>query len=336
MSRAPLRRSVAGVITLGLLIVALVGFRPDQQAETQDKPAPTARKPRPPGQAVAMPANLAGLEIRLGLKDEKGTPWDGEITVSEGRVVGLNISGGGPKASVNGNKYTGRTVMQKQALVRPRLHVNLDAPPTAVVTLTTTKGKAQFKLADIGAAKVKTFLNDQVAIEYQDGAVRLTGKETEDDYPALARAPDGTAWLTYLEYQPGPPIVAERVQRGEFDELVPTGNGDTVLLMHFDGKEWSAPLEVSDPGISAWRPTVAVDDKGAVWVAWSQQVAGDWEIFHRRFTPPSKTNPRGEWSKITRLTNSPGSDFHVVATTDASGVVWLAWQSCARITSRSY
>src|SRR5262249_6383721 len=28
-----------------------------------------------------------------------------------------------------------------------------------------------------------------------------------------------------------------------------------------------------------------------------------------------------------RLTNSPGSDFHVVAATDSSGVVWLAWQS---------
>ena len=156
----------------------------------------------------------------------------------------------------------------------------------------------------------------------------MTGKETEDDYPAAARkAVTGTAWLTYLEYQPGPPIVMERVQRKEFDGLAPTGNGDTVLLMHFDGKEWSPALEVSEPGISAWRPTVAVDGKGIVYVTWSQQVDGDWEIFHRRYTPPSKTKPAGEWSKTTRLTNSPGSDFHVVATTDSSGVVWLAWQS---------
>src|SRR5262249_29753173 len=103
-------------------------------------------------------------------------------------------------------------------------------------------------------------------------------------------------------------------------------NGDTVLLTHFDGKEWSPALEVSEPGVSAWRPTVAVDGKGNVWVAWSQQVDGDWEIFHRRYTP-GKGKAAGEWSKTTRLTNSPGSDFHVVAATDSTGVVWLAWQS---------
>lgn len=327
MLRAFIRKSVAGLITACVLIVTVVVFGPAHQAETQDKPAPGARKQRPEGKVIAMPANLSGLEIRLGLKDEKGTFWDGEIAVSEGRVVNVNITGGGPKASVSGNKYTGKTVFQKQALVTPRLHVNLDAPPTAAVTLTTAKGKSEFKLADVSDGKEKKFLNDQVAVEYQDGSVRLTGKDTEDDYPALARAPDGTAWLTYLEYQPGSPVLMERVQRNEFDGLVPTGNGDTVLLMHLDGNEWKPALEVSDPGISAWRPTVTVDNKGTVWVAWSQQVDGDWEVFHRHFTPPNKINPKGEWSKITRLTNSPGSDFNVVTTTDASGVVWLAWQS---------
>ncbi len=329
MSRGPLRRSVAGVITLAILILVIVGFRPAHQAGTQEQAAPAARKPRPEGKAIKMPANLAGLEIRLGLKDKEGAPWNGEITVSEGRIVGLNLSGGGPKAAVEGNKFTCRTVLQQmqQGILRPRLHVSLDAPPTAVVTLTTPKGKATFKLADVSGGQEKTFLNDQIGVMHQDGAIRLTGKETEDDYPALARAPDGTAWMVYLEYQPGPPYVPERVQGGDFDSLVPTGNGDTVLLVRFDGKEWSPALEVSESGISAWRPTVTVDGKGNVLVAWSQQVDGNWEIFHRRYTPPSQTNPRGEWSKITRLTNSPGSDFHVVTTTDSTGVVWLAWQS---------
>ncbi len=328
MSRAPLRRSVAGAITLGVLIVAIVGFRPTPQAETQEKPA---RKPRAEGKAIAMPSNLVGLEIRLGLKDKEGTPWGGQVTVSEGRILDFTIAGGGPMASVTGTRFTGRTVLQKMqamALVTPRLQLNLDSPPTAVVTLTTPKGKVEFKLADVADAKEKKYLDDQVSVAYQDGAVRLTGKETEDDYPALARAPDGTAWMTYLEYQPGPDYVPERLLKGEFDGLKPTNNGDTVLLMHFDGKAWSPALEVSEPLVSAWRPTVTVDGKGNVWVAWSQQVeGGDWEIFHRHYTPPSKTNPKGEWSKIHQLTKSPGSDFHVVATTDSNGVVWLAWQS---------
>jgi hypothetical protein len=97
--------------------------------------------------------------------------------------------------------------------------------------------------------------------------------------------------------------------------------------LRFDGKVWHPALDVTDAGLDVWRPTVTVDGKGVVWIAWSQQVDGDWEIFHRRYTPPSGSNPQGSWSEIVRVTRVPGSDFHVVATTDSVGTVWLAWQA---------
>ena len=118
----------------------------------------------------------------------------------------------------------------------------------------------------------------------------------------------------------------ERAEAGSFDSLVPTGNGDQVRLMRFDGKAWQPPLDVTEPGLNVWRPTVAVDGKGDVVIAWSQQIDGDWEIFYRRYTPP-KNDGKGQWSNIVRLTNTPGSDFHVVAATDSHGIVWLAWQA---------
>src|SRR5262249_4839085 len=111
-----------------------------------------------------------------------------------------------------------------------------------------------------------------------------------------------------------------------FDELVPTGNGDRVCLAHFDGKTWQAALDVTEGGLDVWRPAVAVDGKGDVHVAWSQQVGGDWEIFTRRYTPGARGAP-GQWSAVRRLTRAPGADFHVVAATDAAGRVWLAWQA---------
>ena len=37
---------------------------------------------------------------------------------------------------------------------------------------------------------VEDFLDGQATAEREAGAVRLTGRETEDDYPALAKGPD--------------------------------------------------------------------------------------------------------------------------------------------------
>jgi hypothetical protein len=279
-----------------------------------------------------MTGSLIGLEVVLGLKDEMATPWNGEVRVSEGRVREIEIvQGGGPNAKVDGNRFAARTVqrmvMMRPTIVRPVLRITLEAPTTAQVILETRQGKAEIALAGLPSGPTKTFLDGQISVERQDAPVRLTGKETEDDYPALAKGPDGTVWLAYVEYQPGPPIIPERLNAGEFDTLVPKGHGDQIRLVRFDGNAWEPGLDVTDAGLDVWRPTVTVDGKGVVWIAWAQQVDGDWEIFHRRYTPPGPAGPKGQWSDIVRVTNSPGSDFHVVAATDSAGTVWLAWQS---------
>jgi hypothetical protein len=272
-----------------------------------------------------MPANLVGLEIRTALVDAKPAAWDGEIQVSDGRVFEIKITGGGPKASVDGQRFKARSIKQgaagKETIVGPTLQVMLDAPQAATLTLKTDQGEVTARLADLLPGTRNKFMAGRVTIERQEGAVRLTGPETEDDFPALAKGTDGSIWLAYVEYQPGPPVLAERLDRGEFDALVPRGNGDCIRLRKFDGTTWQSPIDVTERGLDVWRPTVAVDGKAGVWVAWSQQVNNDWEIFHRHYSPD-----RG-WSKIVRVTESPGTDFNVVATTDSTGTVWLAWQS---------
>ncbi|GIW82978.1 MAG: hypothetical protein KatS3mg105_4785 [Gemmatales bacterium] len=152
-------------------------------------------------------------------------------------------------------------------------------------------------------------------------ALQITKTSTEDDFPAAARAADGTIWLAFAAYKPGRPIVRERILNGQFDELVAKENGDQILLMRFDGKTWHSPIAVTQPGIDVWRPTVAIDGKNNVVVAWSQQVKGNWDIFSRRYQPGKR------WSKVVRHSTQPGTDFHVVSATDSKGVVWLAWQS---------
>lgn len=288
----------------------------------------------PAAKPVTMPTQLAGVLITLGLKDKEGTEWDGEVAVSAGKVLAVDIVDGNPKASVVGNKFSVRSVATPKkaakkkgdAITRPMVRITFNAPPTAKVTVTTKQGAFDFVLGDLPADARRLYLDGQAAVEREEGAFRLTAGDVEHDYPAIAKAPDGTIWLAYSEYRKGKPYIAERVLTGNFDDLVPQGNGDQVRLKKFDGKEWSAPIDVTEPGLDIWRPSVTVAG-GRVHVSWAQQVEGQWHVFHRVYVPSAEGKP-GRWTEqAMQMSQSPGSDFNVVSTTAADGTVWLVWQS---------
>lgn len=162
--------------------------------------------------------------------------------------------------------------------------------------------------------------------EDAESPATLTGKETEDDHPALARGADGSVWLTYVEYKPAGPVAMEQVEQGQYESLVPQGNGDRIRLRRFDGKTWQPAIDVTDGGLDVWRPTVAVAGDGNVVIAWAQKADGNWDIYSRSYTPPKDAGSDGTWSKTTRVSNAPGTDLNVVSATDSAGTVWLAWQ----------
>lgn len=166
----------------------------------------------------------------------------------------------------------------------------------------------------------------QLAEKFQSSVTRLTGRPTEDDFPALATGTDGRIWLAYVEYKLAQPIVMEQVRNRRFDSLIPKGHGDRIRLNVFDGKTWKPVVDVTGAGLDVWRPSITVDGDGNVVVAWAQKIDDDWEIFYRQFTPSAKGDQKGRLSKTVRVTKAAGSDFHVVSATDASGAVWLAWQ----------
>jgi hypothetical protein len=318
----------AGLLATTVLLVMVLAGGPSEQRKQTAERLSGASKPN--GRPIPMPRDLVEIEVTLGLKDDRPTRWGGSVQVSEGRVVSLELVGGGPNADVAGNRYTARSIrrmiMNRETIIGPKLRVTLSAPPTATVTVTTAQGNFSLPLTDLNIGATKKLFNDQASAERLESALRLTGPETEDDYPVTARAADGTVWLAYVAYQPGTPILNERVRAGAFESLATTGNGDQIRLMHFDGQVWRPAMDVTDHGLDVWRPALAVDGKGRVVVAWSQQVDGDWEVFYRRYTP-AKGGNEGGWSDVVRLTRAPGSDIQVVAATDSAGTVWLAWQA---------
>ncbi len=62
------------------------------------------------------------------------------------------------------------------------------------------------------------------------------------------------------------------------------------------------------------------------WSSGHSRPSGNWDLYRRSYTPAKGEEP-GRWSEIVRLTDDPGSDSHAVATTDAKGTVWVAWQA---------
>src|SRR5881628_969124 len=89
--------------------------------------------------------------------------------------------------------------------------------------------------------------------------VPLTTGVREDDYPAVAAAAGGAAWVAWLSYSE-----AE--------------NAADVFLRSFAKGAWSAPERATEKAGDCHKPAVAVDSAGAVWVAWPAQVSGNWDI----------------------------------------------------------
>lgn len=307
--------------------------------EEDDPPATAPSGPAGPRRdaAVNMPANLIGLEITVGLKDTRRSEWVGELRLSEGKVVSLEVVRGGADFRVEGSRFQVETAKVKKAAAKKKkaqqaavpavVRAVIDAPRDAKVTLHTGQGDATFEPASLKPLQPLALLGGEASVELQDGAVRLTGRGTEDDFPSAARAADGSVWMAYVEYHPEKARMSDPVNKEEFDSLVPSRHGDTIRLRRYSGKTWHPAIDVTPPGRDVWRPAVAVDGQGVVWVAWSEQIDGDWEIYRRGFTPPANGTGEGRWGETVRVTRASGSDFHVVATTDSKGAVWLAWQA---------
>ncbi len=106
MTGARVLSGSAGLLAILVLLVAALAGGPSPQEEQQGQPSQQStgagiRQDRP----IPMPMNLVGLEISLGLTDEEPTPWGGSVQVSEGRLLSLQVVGGGANAKVNGSRF---------------------------------------------------------------------------------------------------------------------------------------------------------------------------------------------------------------------------------------
>jgi len=119
--------------------------------------------------------------------------------------------------------------------------------------------------------------------------------------PAIICDRDGRVWVAWISYDP---------EDGK----------DHILLRKKKSTGWSNTVEVSRTPGDFQGLAMAQDWKGRVWLVWSANVNGNWDLYALRI---KKT----KLSSVFRLTKDPAPDVFPVMSADKEGTLWLCYQS---------
>jgi hypothetical protein len=313
-------------------------------------------------------AGTAGVRIRFGLTDDGNTKWDGTVTVSPGTVASISgwrfqeddaVEGtSGWKASTRpitvrrtnaqkqaakqnpqqqqpqqgGKKKKGKAAAATSGIMADNgviLHL-IDVTEDSVVKVETPKGSFDFKLRDAPYGKVVEKLDGAVDIERTAATSKLSTQRTDDDFPAVAVAGDGTTYVAGVSFTPG----LDRDERArswttapdDLNFLAKAPGGDQLWLRVVKNGKSGEPIAVTPGSGDIYKCALALDGKGALWIFWSENKAWqdrkaepNFEIYARAFKDGSLSEPLN-------LSKNTGSDVSPVAAADSKGRVWVAWQ----------
>lgn len=274
--------------------------------------------------------------ILFGFGDEKPTRWDGSIRANGARIERLEGWRLARNDRINGLQWvmsTRRVKLTRGSNVReadsPVLENGLYVlanlqDPQARFEVETLQGSFYFSATDILWGVAASFLNGRVKVEPVPWTEPVTDSLEEQNYPALASSGE-KAYLAYVEFTHGdrsqvwPRQLREKPS--SYEPLRRPAGGDQVLLKEFSAPSgrWSHAEAVSEAGQDVYGVAVAVDGEERVWVIWSAQIDGNFDLYARY-------RQETRWSHTIKLSRSSGPDLSPAAATDSEGAVWVVWQ----------
>jgi hypothetical protein len=289
------------------------------------------------GAEQASASGAVAFRILLGVGDKEDTPWDGSVKASPGQVLGIQgwrfVDGDSTDSKSSWKASSRKSISQSTRPTGPLavfvmfetgVIVEVGEDPATRLQIETRQGGFSFQASDVGWGEPKRFLNGRVVVERAPLTRQLTTSTEDQDFPAMAQSGDAV-YAGYVEFTHSDPNLEIRRPMTEapksLDYLARPAGGDQVFLLTYSKSKraWGEPVAVSAPKQDIMRTAVAVDGGGRVWVFWSANKDGNFDIY-------AKSYAGGRWSAEMRLTTDPGTDLNPVAVTDAAGRVWIAWQ----------
>jgi len=257
--------------------------------------------------------------------------WSGHAEVEPGTVVRVQKdSGASDKVNVDLSWMIvyGRS-LKARPTVKPRekgLWLTVDCTADATITVVTKSGTFSFMASEVkkkglerldgnvrilpgnavrrrarrrrGGRRRPSLPPAKILGEFP--AERITVKENQSDWPALAIARNGTPWVAYVQWD------------GQ--------KSDRVLVRRKDQSGWSEPIVLDDGGWDHYWPSIAPLGRGVA-VVWSGQEDGNFDLYC------AKISAAGKVESLERITTAPWADFNARMAATRDGSVVLAWQS---------
>ena len=268
------------------------------------------------------------LLVTFGTGETSVTRWDGNLKVTAGELVELIGYEMGIEDVIHPPRrwelstrpafpFSRRNHdedilvdLPPETHLTPRFYVYVRGSAATEVAFETAQGDFALKVGDLGEAGTATFLDGRAAVARVPIAV-LMGREdtgpaherlTDNDFPSLEVASDDAVWVAYSGFSGD----SDRVFA---DRILPGHTGPTSRGRH----------AVSPAGGDVYRTAVSQDGEGKIWVVWSEQVGGNWDLYARAFDGDN-------WSSIERLTRASQPDIHHRLTRSDDGTIHLVWQ----------
>ena len=268
------------------------------------------------------------LLVTLGIGDRAETKWDGAVSVSGGELVELvgyemrigdvihpprrwEASSRRPFPFSRRNHDEG--ILEDLASdihLAPRFYVYLNGSAATEVSFETAQGDFVARVGGLGDVGATGFLDGRASVAQvpvstlvgRGGSIPGGVRQTDNDFPSVAVGSDDSMWVAYSGFDGmADRVYAQRIRPGSTSDVD------------------NQPYAVSPEGGDVYRTAVAQDAEGKIWVIWSEQVDGNWDLYARSFD--------GEgWSGIERLTEAAQPDIHHKAARDADGRIHVVWQ----------
>jgi hypothetical protein len=281
------------------------------------------------------PAEPVTFRIIFGEADTAPTRWDGSVEASGATISRIDLWRGGEEDSLPlshgwkiGTVASPPGTGQRLGKIAPKgvLITADNAGAQSRFDVTTPAGNFSFTPSSANFTTNFKALDARVRVERVPAVAAIVKADGDQDSPAMAMSGDHV-YLTYTEFSHGSreqESFAQRKQEPQnFDWLSRPAGGDQVKLIRYSKsqRKWSTPEDVSPRHEDVMRSAVAIDGSGRVWVIWSANRGGNFDLWARY------SSGGGRWSPEVRITTDPGTDINPVATTDSNGHVWVAWQA---------